>query len=117
MPVAEAIPATSPDTGSAAHQHRLVAAMFSLELSDGRVDHDTVERIHQGILGEWVTAVRRSGLLSLPAVDFLAQCWQENPRLLFDVLLDDADTTTRAHHEALWAELDDTVQLRTAKRV
>ncbi|MFC9769706.1 hypothetical protein [Rhodococcus jostii] len=116
MPLVEAIPATSSEAGGAAHHHRLVAAMFSLELNEGRVDYDTVEDLHQGRLGEWVTAVHRSGLLSPSAVDLLTRCWHQNPRLLFDALLDDADEITRAHHEALWAALDDTAPLRTAER-
>ncbi|MDF3306676.1 hypothetical protein CJ179_42000 [Rhodococcus sp. ACS1] len=83
------------------------ATMFTLDLGDGEVDRDAVERIHGGDFDEWIEAAARSGLFTPQAVAALVQQWQENPKSLFDALLVDADEMTHKRYAIIWDALDD----------
>ncbi|MDV7246005.1 MULTISPECIES: hypothetical protein [Rhodococcus] len=93
----------------------LFASMFSLDLGDGDVDYDAVERIHDGEFGEWTLAAARSGLFPPHAVEALQQSWQKTPRSLLDALLTDADEMTRKRCNIIWAGLDEASSFDTAE--
>ncbi|MCQ4119620.1 hypothetical protein [Rhodococcus tibetensis] len=93
----------------------LFASMFSLDLGDGDVDYDAVERIHGGEFDEWTLAAARSGLFPPHAVEALQQSWRETPRSLLDALLADADEMTRKRCNIIWAGLDEAGTFDTAE--
>ncbi|WP_338886083.1 hypothetical protein [Rhodococcus sovatensis] len=83
-----------------------VAAMFSYEFQDGGVEYDTIESIHRGDVGEWVTALAQSGLFEKATVLEAEDTWKQQPRLLLDMLLLDADEVTRRRCIMAWSSLD-----------
>lgn len=84
----------------------IVAAMFSFDLDDGKVDFDAIERIRAGDVDDWVSAATRSGLFSPREIEALARSWHADPRSLFEALLTDADDMTRRRYEIAWDSLD-----------
>ncbi|AYJ52144.1 hypothetical protein [Rhodococcus sp. P1Y] len=83
-----------------------VAAMFSYEFQDGGVDYDTIETVHRGEIGEWVDALTLSGLFERATVLDAEDTWRQQPRLLLDMLLLDADEMTRRRCLMAWSSLD-----------
>lgn len=83
-----------------------IAAMFSYEFQGGGVDYDTIETIHRGEIGEWVVSLAQSGLLERTTIEEVEVAWSQQPRLLLDMLLIDADQMTRRRCEMAWASLD-----------
>lgn len=83
-----------------------IAAMFSYEFQSGGVDYDTIERIHRGGVREWVVSLAQSGLLERTTIDEVEVVWSQQPRLLLDMLLIDADEMTRRRCDMAWASLD-----------
>ena len=92
----------------------VVAAMFSFDLDDGKVDLDAVERIRERDFDDWVSATARSGLLSPREIEALARSWHADPRSLFEALLTDADDMTRKRYEIAWDSLDEADSLEYA---
>ena len=84
----------------------VVAAIFSLDLEDGTVDLDAVERIRADDFDDWVLTTARSGLFTPREVESLARSWHADPMSLFDALLTDADDMTRKRYEIVWDSLD-----------
>lgn len=83
-----------------------VAAMFSYEFQDGGVDYDTIEAIHRGDVHEWAAALAQSGLFERATVEDAEDTWRRQPKLLFDMLLLDADEVTRRRCRMAWSSLD-----------
>lgn len=91
-----------------------VAALFSYEFhgsgtgnGDGNgIDYDTIEAVHRGDVGEWVTALQSAGLFDRAVVEDVAAAWRRQPRLLLDMLLVDADEMTRKRCAMAWISLD-----------
>ena len=83
----------------------IVAAMFSFDLDDGKVDLDAVERIRDREFDDWVSATAQSGLFSPREIEALARSWHADPRSLFEALLTDADDMTRKRYEIAWDSL------------
>jgi hypothetical protein len=83
-----------------------VAALFSYEFVTGGVDYDTVEAIHRGQVDDWVGALGRSGLFTDDAIAEYSVAWSEQPKLLFDILLRDADEVTARRCRTTWSALD-----------
>lgn len=83
-----------------------VAAMFSYEFHGSGVDYDTIETVHRGDVGEWVTALAQSGLFDQATITDAETTWRLRPRLLLDMLLLDADEVTRRRCTMAWASLD-----------
>ncbi|MFZ2174537.1 MAG: hypothetical protein WAW17_10955 [Rhodococcus sp. (in: high G+C Gram-positive bacteria)] len=106
---------TLADSVVPAPSNDVFGAMFSLDLGDGDVDQDAVERIQDGELEEWVEAAARSGLFTAEAVGALALSWQENPKSLFDALLGGADEMTRKRYELVWDALDEAASIASAE--
>ena len=84
----------------------LAAAMFSYEFLDGGVRYETIERIHQGEVEEWVAALAATGLLDARDLGRIGTVWRRNPRQLLDALLTAADEITRHRCTTAWAALD-----------
>jgi hypothetical protein len=82
------------------------AALFSYDFVAGGVDYDTLESLHRGEVVEWIAALRRSGLFTDPEMDAVARAWTENPSLLLDALLRDADEMTVRRCRLAWASMD-----------
>ncbi len=57
----------------------VVAAMFSFDLDDGKVDLDAVERIREREFDDWISATARSGLFSPQEIEALARSWHADP--------------------------------------
>jgi hypothetical protein len=83
-----------------------VAAMFSLDFVDGGFRREAVERIHRGAIDEWVSALTGSGLFSNRAVTDVVRVWRDDPRVLLDSLLAEADPVTFERYRSAWYELD-----------
>nr|WP_296775319.1 hypothetical protein [Rhodococcus sp. (in: high G+C Gram-positive bacteria)] len=83
-----------------------VAAMFSYEFQGGGVDYDTIETIHRGDVGEWTDALAQCGLFERATIADAEAAWRQQPRLLLDMLLLDADEVTRRRCTMAWASLD-----------
>ena len=84
----------------------LVSAMFSYEFLDGGVSYDAIERIHQGDVDDWVSAIAQSGLLGNDVCTSIRDMWRRDPQTLFDLLLGDADEMTIRRCRTTWAALD-----------
>ncbi|WP_009478848.1 hypothetical protein [Rhodococcus sp. JVH1] len=84
----------------------VVAAMFSLDFVDGGFRREALERIHRGAIDEWVMALTGSGLFSNRAVADVVRAWREDPRVLLDSLLVEADPVTFDRYRSAWYELD-----------
>ncbi|ANS26581.1 hypothetical protein ACVH9Z_11565 [Rhodococcus opacus] len=84
----------------------VVAAMFSLDFVDGGFRREAVERIHRGAIDEWVSALTGSGLFSNRAVADVVRAWRDDPRVLLDSLLAEADPVTLERYRSAWYELD-----------
>ena len=84
----------------------VVAAMFSLDFVDGGFRREAVERIHRGAIDEWVSALTGSGLFSNRAVTDVVRAWRDDPRVLLDSLLAEADPVTLERYRCAWCELD-----------
>ncbi|MGW0175660.1 hypothetical protein ACWDUM_17710 [Rhodococcus sp. NPDC003322] len=69
---------------------------------------DTVERIHQGEIGDWIHALARLGLFPNYVVAHAAHAWRHNPRCLLDALLGDTDEATVKRYDAAWEALNRT---------
>ncbi|PBC39175.1 hypothetical protein CJ179_37880 [Rhodococcus sp. ACS1] len=85
--------------------HDLVAAMCSVDTSDGPLDLDAVARIRQHQFDDWILAAARSGFLTAREIDTLVQSWHADPRSLFDALLANSDDLTRRRYQAIWNSL------------
>lgn len=83
-----------------------VAAMFSYEFLGGGVDYDTIEAVHRGDVDEWVDALAHSGLFENATVAEIAAAWHREPKLLFDMLVRDADEMTAKRCALAWFSLD-----------
>ncbi len=88
-----------------------MAAMFAYEFMDGGVDYDSLDRIHSGDVGEWVSAVAGSGLFTNSQVERIDAAWHRDPRSLLATLLSEADEMTVKRCEMTWAALDRTEPL------
>jgi len=84
----------------------VAAAMFSLDFVDGGFRREAVERIHRGAIDEWVSALTGSGLFSNRAVADVVRAWRDDPRVLLDSLLAEADPVTLERYRCAWYELD-----------
>ncbi|MEV6428888.1 hypothetical protein [Nocardia sp. NPDC051463] len=84
----------------------LIAAMFSPEFVDGGSDASVLRRIHAGQFGEWLTALDRSGVFDKAALATVAEQWRQDPLILLDALLEEADDVTRRRCLAAWSALD-----------
>ncbi|RVW08354.1 hypothetical protein EGT67_17770 [Prescottella agglutinans] len=80
--------------------------MFAYEFMDGGVDYDSLDRIHRGDVGEWVSAVAGSGLFTNSQVERIDVAWRLEPKSLLDTLLSEADEMTVRRCEMTWAALD-----------
>ncbi|MBF6162277.1 hypothetical protein IU412_18765 [Nocardia cyriacigeorgica] len=85
----------------------LVAAMLSAEFVDGGVDPAALRRVHAGEHAEWALALDRSGMFGTDTVAAVTARWREDPRVLLDALLTEADDVTRRRCLTAWAALDD----------
>ncbi|MGW0042497.1 hypothetical protein [Rhodococcus sp. NPDC003348] len=74
----------------------MVRAILAYEFDDLDTDGAAaVAAIRAGLLGDWVSAVADSGMLSAGAVRDLESAWRADPELLVDALLDGVDEITR----------------------
>ncbi len=84
----------------------LISAMFAYEFLDGGVDYDTIEQIHRGEIDDWLVALDRSGLFDEFVMTEIRDRWMRSPKVLFDILLGDADEMTIRRCTTTWAALD-----------
>ncbi|WP_256673861.1 hypothetical protein [Nocardia cyriacigeorgica] len=85
----------------------LVAAMFSAEFVDGGVDPAALRRVHAGEHAEWADALDRSGMFGVDTVAAVTAQWRQDPRVLLDALLTEADDVTRRRCLTAWTALDE----------
>ena len=83
-----------------------VAALFSYEFASTRVLYDTIEALHRGDVGVWVSGLASSGLFSSAEVHEFGAHWAAQPKDLLDLLLTDADEMTVRRCRTTWSALD-----------
>ncbi|MGB3773163.1 MAG: hypothetical protein WBA00_18660 [Rhodococcus sp. (in: high G+C Gram-positive bacteria)] len=82
------------------------AALFSYDFVAGGGNYDALEALHRGEVSEWTSALGRSGLFTDAEVEELSRVWAQNPVLLLDALLRDADEMTVRRCRLAWASMD-----------
>ncbi|MGC0363136.1 hypothetical protein ABH922_001120 [Rhodococcus sp. 27YEA15] len=82
------------------------SAIFAYDFLDKGVGYETIARIHRGEIGEWISDLEASGLFSSAEIHAAELAWQENPRLLMNALLEDADEVSVKRWGIAWARLD-----------
>lgn len=82
------------------------AAIFSYDFLDEGLGYETIARIHRGEICEWIRDLEASGLFSAAEVHAAELAWRENPRLLLDALLEDADEVSVKRWEIAWTRLE-----------
>lgn len=82
------------------------AALFSYDFGTTGVAYDTLESLHRGEVDEWTDALERSGLFAPAEIAHLDRQWREQPSLLLEILLRDADQVTARRCRLAWASMD-----------
>ncbi|MFD4368450.1 hypothetical protein [Rhodococcus sp. NPDC058521] len=82
-----------------------ISAVFGLDFLAAPYSFESVARIHNGEVDDWVNAIARSGLFSNRVVADAAFAWEANPRLILMALLADADEMTHKRFEMVWDSL------------